>query len=161
MSGIDEIRYMGLALEEAEVAEREGEVPIGAVIVREGEIISRAHNEVEKRQDPTAHAEILAIRRAGEKLGNWRLNGCEMYVTIEPCPMCTMASILARISRVIYGAKDIRMGGLGTKVNLNKRGLFNHYIEVKGGIRAEEAEEIIRRFFKRIREERGEVPKWS
>ncbi len=161
MSEVDEIKFMDIALEEAEIAEREGEVPIGAVIVKEGKVVSRAHNEVEKRQDPTAHAEILAIRRAGEKLGNWRLNGCEMYVTIEPCPMCTMALILSRISKIIYGAKDIRMGGLGTKVNLNERGLFNHYIEVKGGIKAIEAKEIIRRFFMRLREDKGEVPKWS
>ena len=122
---------LSLALEEAEKAREKGEVPVGAVIVKDGEIIARAHNLKETLKDPTAHAEILAIREACNKLNNWRLNGCEMYVTLEPCPMCAAAIAQSRISRLFIGTFNKDMGACGSTINLIDYNIFNWHVDVK------------------------------
>lgn len=140
-------RYMTAALDEARSAYDKGEVPIGAVIVRCGKIIARGHNLRETDGDPTAHAEIIAIRNAAQFLGGWRLTGCEIYVTIEPCPMCAGAILSARMDRVIYGAADIKAGCAGTLYNILDDDRFNHKTEVVFGIMEDECRDIIRDFF--------------
>ena len=139
--------YMKYALAEAQKAWDEDEVPVGAVIVYKGEIIAKAHNQIKTLKDPTAHAEMIAITQGTAHLKNERLNGCELYVTIEPCSMCVGAMILARIDKVYYGANDPKTGAAGSKINLAKPGLFNHNIEVINGIMETECREIIQSFF--------------
>lgn len=143
-------KYMVLAIEQAKKAADEGEVPIGAVIVKNGEIISVAHNECEQKKDPTAHAEILAIRRAAEKIGDFRLTDAELYVTLEPCPMCAGAIINARIKEVVFGAADPMKGALGSVLNLYSYNLPNKP-EVYGGISEKECLNILQEFFKKRR----------
>ncbi|MDU7887354.1 MAG: nucleoside deaminase, partial [Clostridium perfringens] len=121
---------LSLALEEAEKAREKGEVPVGAVIVKDGEIIARAHNLKETLKDPTAHAEILAIREACNKLNNWRLHGCEMYVTLEPCPMCAGAILQSRLSKIYIGTFDDTTGAAGSVVNILQNHNLNHFLEV-------------------------------
>jgi tRNA(adenine34) deaminase len=143
--------FMKIALEEAEEAYRLGEVPVGAVLVREGNILSRAHNSPIVRNDPSAHAEMLVLRQAGEKLGNYRLSGAELYVTLEPCIMCAGAIVHARVARVIFGARDPKYGAVGSLYNiLTDRGL-NHQVEITEGIMREECGEIMSRFFQQKR----------
>ena len=142
--------FMREALAEAMLAGEIGEVPIGAVVVRNGEIIARAHNERETGKDATRHAEIIAIERACAALGGWRLIGCDLYVTLEPCPMCAGAAVNARIVRVVYGASDLRAGAFGSVFNLNDYPL-NHKPEIVSGVLAEECLEPIRAFFKERR----------
>ncbi len=142
-----ELDFMREALLEAQKAAELGEVPIGAVIVRNGEIIARAHNERETGKDATRHAEIIAIERACAVLGGWRLIGCDMYVTLEPCPMCAGAAVNARLVRVIYGAPDLRAGAFGSVIDLNSYPL-NHKPEIIGGVMADECLAPIREFFK-------------
>ncbi|QKI83613.1 nucleoside deaminase [Kroppenstedtia eburnea] len=142
------------AIREAEQAEAKGEVPIGAVLVREGEIIGRGHNLRESHQDPTAHAEMIAIREAARLLGGWRLAGCELYVTLEPCPMCAGAILLSRLDTLIYGAYDPKGGCAGTLMNLPRDDRFNHQVEVVGGILEQECGELLRDFFRKLRERR-------
>jgi tRNA(adenine34) deaminase len=138
---------MSAALREAQRAAHQNEVPVGAVIVRDGRIISRAHNQPLGLQDPTAHAEILALRRAARKVGNYRLPGCTLYVTIEPCAMCAGAITQARLRRVVYGAADPKGGACGSALTvLNHPGL-NHLAEVTRGVRASECGAILREFF--------------
>ncbi len=145
-----ELDFMREALAEAEKAAELGEVPVGAVIVRGGEIIARAHNERETGRDATRHAEIIAIERACAALGGWRLIGCDMYVTLEPCPMCAGAAVNARLVRVIYGAPDLRAGAFGSVLDLNTYPL-NHKPEIIGGVLADECLAPIREFFRKKR----------
>lgn len=143
---------MGLALEEARTALTHGDVPIGAVIVRDGEVLSRARNERELRKDPTAHAEVLALRAASEATGEWRLSGTTMYVTLEPCAMCAGALVLARVSRLVFGPQDLRAGAALSLYNIVQDPRLNHSIEVTTGVLEDECLEVLQAFF---RERRG------
>lgn len=142
---------MKLALEEAQKAYDAMEVPIGAVIVRDGEVIASAHNKKEQLQKATAHAEILCIEEASQKLGTWYLDDCELYVTIEPCAMCAGAIVNSRIRKVYYGAKEKKFGAHNSIVNILENNDFNHYVEVESGIMAEEASSLMQAFFKKLR----------
>ena len=147
---MDDKFYMERALCLAKMAYDSGEVPVGAVIVKDGEIISEAYNLRETNSMATAHAEILAIEKACRKLDSWRLSGCTLYVTLEPCPMCAGALINSRIDRVVYGLTDSKAGCLGSVINFNFYP-FNHSFEVLGGVCAEESAEILNKFFKKKR----------
>ncbi len=148
---MDEEFFMKKALEEAKLAFDKGEVPVGVVIVKDGEIIARAHNLKETLFDATAHAELLAIRQACEYLRNWRLVGCELYTTLEPCPMCAGAIILARIKKLVYGASDPKTGACGSVINLFQNEQFNHRVEVVAGVLAEESYNLLQPFFRALR----------
>ncbi|WP_206811294.1 tRNA adenosine(34) deaminase TadA [Paradesulfitobacterium ferrireducens] len=139
--------WMRLAFEQAQIAFELGEVPIGAVVVQDGKVISSAHNEKEQRQDPTAHAEILAIQRAVEVLGSWRLSDATLYVTLEPCPMCAGAIIQARLQRLVYGAADLKGGAVGSVMNVLDINRWNHRAEVIAGVMEAECSQILRDFF--------------
>lgn len=143
---------MRAALEEAEHALALGEVPVGAVIVRDGEIIARAHNERETGGDPTAHAEVLAIRRAAAALGSRRLAGCHLYVTLEPCPMCAGAIAMARLGEVVFGAYDPRAGCCGSLYALTEDAAFGAVIPSSGGLLEDECRAVLDRFFAEKRE---------
>ena len=143
--------YMGVALDEAQKAYKLGEVPIGAVVVRHGEIIGRGHNMREKWNDPTAHAEMIAIREACEQAGGWRLTESALYVTIEPCPMCAGAMVLARLPRLVYGARDPKGGAVDSLFDLVRREELNHRVEVTAGILEEECRAIMQKFFRELR----------
>ena len=138
---------MRLALEEARGAAAGGDVPVGAVVVRGDEILGRAGNAREREQDPTAHAEILALRRASEALGTWHLEGCAMVVTLEPCAMCAGAIVLARIDRLVFGASDPKAGFAGSLGDLVRDGRLNHEVDVTVGVLADECGEVLRAFF--------------
>jgi tRNA(adenine34) deaminase len=138
---------MGLALEEARLAGEEGEVPVGAVVVVEGVVVARAHNRRQADHDPTAHAELLALRAACADAGSWRLPGAQVVVTLEPCPMCAGALLAARVGRVVFGAADPKAGALGSLYNLGADPRLPHELEVRAGIRAEECGELLRSFF--------------
>lgn len=140
---------MSLAIEEARLAYKEDEVPVGAIIVRNGEIIARAHNTREQDKNPLYHAEIKAIDEACKKLGGWRLVGCTLYVTLEPCPMCAGAIINSRIERVVYGAQDNKAGAFGTMINLTDYPLFKP--QIIGGILKDECSRLLSSFFKNKR----------
>jgi tRNA(adenine34) deaminase len=140
-------RLMGLALERARGAEEHGDVPIGAVIARGEEPLSTAGNERELRRDPTAHAEILAIRAAAEALGGWRLPGTTLYVTLEPCAMCAGAIVLARIPEVVFGAPDPKAGAAGSVLDVLAEPALNHRPQVTGGVLEEECAAMLRQFF--------------
>lgn len=142
---------MRLALEEAEAAFREGEVPVGAVVAKDGRPVARAHNLREQTGDPTAHAELLAIREAARVLGARRLTGCTLYVTLEPCPMCAGAILNARVSRVYFGARDREMGACGGVMNLFMED-FPHPPALVGGVLEEECAQVLREFFRGLRE---------
>ncbi len=144
--------FMREALKEAKKAYNKLEVPVGAVIVKDGEIISRAHNIKETKKDTTKHAEILAIQRASKKLNSWRLNDCEMYVTLEPCPMCAGAIIQSRIKKIYIGAMDEKTGACGSVLNLIEDYKFNHKVEIEKGLLKAESEKILKDFFKYLRE---------
>ena len=146
----DEV-WMRLALEEARRAAEGGDVPVGAVVVRDGQVIGRGHNRREQDGDPTAHAEILAIRAASETLGAWRLTGSTLYVTIEPCPMCAGALVLARIDRLVYGAADPKAGAAGSLWNIVQDERLNHRLQVTAGVLEDECREIIQSFFRERR----------
>ncbi|MGI6552374.1 MAG: tRNA adenosine(34) deaminase TadA [Bacillota bacterium] len=145
--------YMGLALIEARRALELGEVPVGAVLVGDGRVLARAHNLKETRQDPTAHAEILALRMGAEALGSWRLTGTILYVTLEPCPMCAGALVQARVGTLVYGSSDPKSGAVESVLNLVQHPSFNHRLEVIAGIREEECRELLQEFFQKLREE--------
>jgi len=138
---------MQLALAEARLALDEGEMPVGCVIARNGEVIARGHNLREATGDPTGHAEIVAIRRAAEASGSWRLDGCTIYVTLEPCPMCAGAISQARLKRLVWGAADEKYGCAGSVYRIPEDPAFNHFCRCDGGILEEECAELIRRFF--------------
>jgi tRNA(adenine34) deaminase len=138
---------MRLALREAERAWEHDDVPIGAVVVRDGEVVAAAHNERELRQDPTAHAEIIALREAARAVGSWRVLDAVLYVTLEPCAMCAGAIVLARVSRVVYGASDPKAGACGSVLDVTGEPRLNHRPEVAGGLLAEECGELLSGFF--------------
>ena len=140
-------RVMRLALEEARAAAAGGDVPVGAVIVRGDEILAREGNAREREQDPTAHAEILALRQASSAIGSWHLDGCAMVVTLEPCAMCAGAIVLARLDRLVFGASDPKAGFAGSLGDLVRDGRLNHEVDVTVGVLAEECGEILRSFF--------------
>lgn len=142
--------YMKKALEEAEIAASEGEVPVGAIIVKDGEIIAMARNNREQTGDATGHAELLAIREACRVLGGWHLDDCELYVTLEPCPMCMGAIINSRLGKVYFGAKDAKAGACGSVLNMCSYPL-NHKPQIEGGFMKEECARILSDFFKKKR----------
>jgi tRNA(adenine34) deaminase len=143
--------FMEAAIEEARRAEQLGEVPIGAVIVKEGKIIGRGHNLRETSNDATAHAEMIAIREASKTLGAWRLMGCTLYVTLEPCPMCAGAIVQSRIPLVVYGASDPKAGCAGTLMNLLQEERFNHRAQIISGVMKDVCSHMLTDFFRRLR----------
>lgn len=144
------MKYMMEAYKEALKAYDKGEAPIGAVIVYNDKIIAKAHNLRQSKQSPIAHAEVLAIQKASKKLNSWRLEDCTLYVTLEPCPMCSGAIIQSRIKNVIFGAYDKKTGCAGSVFNIFNYA-FNHVVDVKGGVMEEECKELLQRFFKELR----------
>ncbi|MBN1900849.1 tRNA adenosine(34) deaminase TadA [Candidatus Sumerlaeota bacterium] len=153
MPGFDDHFWMKEALVEAEKAEQKDEIPVGAVIVLNDECIARGHDLRETSGDPTNHAEMIALRKAAKKIGGWRLCDCEMYVTLEPCPMCAGALILSRVKRLVYGAPNLKFGAVGSQCNILSLSGFNHKVEVTPGIMAKECGAILTRFFKNKRNE--------
>lgn len=149
-------RFMAEALKEARKAFDKGEIPIGAVIVKDDEIIARGHNMTEESKDPTAHAEMIAIRKAAEVLGGWRLPGCSMYVTIEPCSMCAGAMVWARIEKLYIGSMDSKGGACGSVFNIPQDERLNHYIDIQTGVMQEECESMMKEFFKQLRRKKAE-----
>jgi len=147
----DDMLWMREAIDEARLAESKAEVPIGAVIVKDGVVIGRGHNLRESTADPTAHAEMIAIRQASETLAAWRLTDCDLYVTLEPCPMCAGAILQARIRRVVYGTPDPKAGCAGTLMNLLQDSRFNHVTEVTAGPLQEECAAMLTNFFRKLR----------
>lgn len=144
-------KYMKLALKEAKKAYDKGEIPVGAIIVKDDQIIAKAHNLKEMKNDTTKHAEILAIQKASKKLNSWRLENCEMYVTLEPCSMCAGALIQSRIKKVYIGTMDYKTGACGSVLNLLKDFKFNHVVDVETGILSKDCEKILKNFFKELR----------
>ena len=147
--------FMREALVEARLAAVAGEMPVGCVIARDGEILARAHNECEARRDATAHAELLAIRRASAAAGDWRLNRCTLYVTLEPCPMCAGAIVQARVGRLVYGAADPGQGCAGSLYRICEDPAFPHFCKSEGGVLAEQCQAILNAFFEEIRKGKG------
>ncbi len=151
MGIITDKEWMTLAIQQAKLAEKIDEVPVGAVLVQDGQLIAQAHNQPIKNNDPTAHAEIQLLRQAGKKLGNYRLPNTTLYVSLEPCTMCLGAMIHARVSRIVFGAYDEKTGVCGSCQDLSKSDCFNHTIEVEGGILADECRDLLQQFFKHRR----------
>ena len=147
-----DVMFMRLAIEEASCAIALDEVPIASVLVHNGKVIAQSHNYREIRQDPTAHAEMIVIREAAKTLGSWRLNETTLYVTLEPCPMCLGAVILARIPRVVFGARDPKAGACGSVLDFANDARLNHRIEVVGGVLEQESRRLLKDFFKNLRE---------
>ena len=144
---MDDAKWMRAALEEARRALAEGEMPVGCAIVRGGELLAVGRNLREQSGDPTAHAEIVAIRRAARELGDWRLTGCTLYVTLEPCPMCAGAISQSRVSRLVYGAADAKYGCAGSVYRIPEDPAFNHFCKSEGGVLAQECAALIDGFF--------------
>lgn len=153
----DDAFWMGKAIEQAEKAAARGEVPIGAVIVKDGKITARGHNLRESLQDPAAHAELLAIRRGAKKLGNWRLLGTTLYVTLEPCLMCMGAILLARVERVVFGCHDPKGGAAGSLYDLSNDKRLNHRVALVSGIREAECAGLLSNFFVQLRQVKKQV----
>lgn len=147
----EDLRYMQEALAQAQLALEAGEVPIGAVMVRDGEIIARGHNLRNTEKNPLRHAEIDVINAAADIVGDWRLEDCVLYVTVEPCPMCAGAIVQARIPRVVFGTRNSKAGCAGSILNLLDEPRFNHQVSITEGILQEECSEIMKRFFRRFR----------
>ena len=145
--------FMHAAIEAAKVAEENDDVPIGAVIVHNSKIIGKAYNQREQLQDPTAHAEIIALTQAAAALENWHLNGCTMYVTLEPCPMCAGALVLSRMDRLVYGCDDPKAGACKSLYNIVQDERLNHRLEVTSGVLAEQCSQLLQEFFAKRREE--------
>ena len=143
--------YMKQALKEAEKAYKKLEVPVGAVIVKDGKIIARGHNLKETKNDTTNHAEIIAIRKASKKIKSWRLTGCTMYVTLEPCTMCAGALIQARLDKVVIGTMDEKTGACGSVLNIIEDYKFNHKVEIEKGVMEKECKAILQQFFRELR----------
>jgi tRNA(adenine34) deaminase len=152
MPRADDDAWMAAAIAEARIAEQESEVPVAAIIVRDGAEVARASNRTVRDQDPTAHAEMLAIRAASAALGQWRLEGCTLYVTLEPCAMCAGAIVLARVESVVFAAWDDKAGMAGSVGDLLRHPRLNHRPEVQGGLRETESAALLRAFFARKRE---------
>jgi tRNA(adenine34) deaminase len=143
---------MGVALDEARTAGAAGDVPVGAVVVSaDGTLLARAHNRRESENDPTAHAEIVALRAAATAIGSWRLDGCTLYVTLEPCAMCAAAGVLARLRSVVWATPDPKAGFAGSLANLLDDPRLNHRVAVRGGLRSQEAEVLLQQFFAKLR----------
>ena len=140
-------KWMSLALEQAVKAEKEGEVPVGAILVKDGLVVARAHNQPISTNDPTAHAEIQLLRAAGEELNNYRLTGTSLYVTLEPCAMCLGAMMHARVERIVYGAHDPKTGVCGSSENLMGANCFNHKIDLVSGVLENESKQLLKKFF--------------
>jgi tRNA(adenine34) deaminase len=149
-----DLDFMRAALLEAQRAAEEGEVPVGAVVVHEGRIIGRGRNACERLQDATSHAEIVAIGAASQALGSWRLEGCTLFVTLEPCPMCMGACLNARVKRVVYGATEPKAGACGSIVDLRAPVGYNHKLDVTSGVLALEASALMKNFFRELRDKR-------
>ena len=147
----ENIKFMKEALKEAKKSYQKDEIPVGAVIVKEGKILARGHNIKETKTDPTKHAEIIAIQKASKKLQTWRLSGCTMYVTLEPCSMCAGSLIQARIDKVVIGTMDEKTGACGSVLNLLSDYKFNHTVQIETGIMQEECKTILQQFFKELR----------
>lgn len=158
---MDGRRYMQAAIREAVTALEEEEVPVGAVIVREGQIIARAHNQRETLRDPTAHAEMIALTQAAAAVGDWRLSGCTMYVTLEPCAMCAGALVLSRIDRVVYGPAEPKTGACESLYHILEDPRLNHQVEVVSGFMEEECREVLRVFFARKRGREEDIDRKS
>lgn len=150
--------FMRMALHAAADAQRAGEVPVGAVLVKDGDVIAIGHNRPITGHDPTAHAEIAALRAAAQKLGNYRLPGCTLYVTLEPCAMCAGAMMHARLARVVYGASDPKTGACGSVLNLFAEPRLNHHTKVQGGVLAEECGTMLSAFFAERRQQTRTAP---
>jgi tRNA(adenine34) deaminase len=148
MPALDDERWMRRALALAAQAESDGEVPVGALLVQDGVVLGEGWNRPIRAHDPTAHAEIQALRAASARLANYRLSGSTLYVTLEPCPMCAGAMVHARVARLVYGAADPRAGAAGTVINLLNTEVLNHRAAVQGGVLGEECGQLLRRFFK-------------
>ena len=151
----NKIKFMKEALKEAQKAYNKKEIPVGAVIVKDKKIIARAHNVKEEKNDATKHAEIIAIQKASKKLNAWRLTGCEMYVTLEPCSMCAGALIQSRIDKVYIGTMDYKTGACGSVLNLLEDFEFNHKVEVERDVLQQECEKILKDFFKELRKKKN------
>ncbi len=151
MDNIKDQIYMKAAIETAAIAEENGDIPIGAVIVHENRIIAKGYNQREQLQDPTAHAEIIALTQAAAALETWRLNGCTIYVTLEPCPMCAGALVLSRIDRLVYGSDDPKSGACKSLYNIVQDGRLNHRLDVTAGVLTDECTELLQKFFRRRR----------
>ena len=147
-------KYMRLAIEQAQIAEENGDVPIGAVIIHNNQIIAKAYNQREQLQDPTAHAEIIALTQAAAALENWHLNGCTIYVTLEPCPMCAGALVLSRMDRLVYGCDDPKTGAVKSLYNIVQDERLNHRLEVTSGVLADECTKQLQDFFQKKRLEK-------
>ena len=147
-ASVDDASLMRLALEEARGFVRHGDVPVGAVVARGDEVLASAGNARELLGDPTAHAEILALRAASEAIGTWRLDGCSLYVTLEPCAMCAGALVLARVDRLVFGARDAKAGFAGSLGDLVRDPRLNHRVEVASGVLEDECAELLRAFFR-------------
>ncbi len=141
------MKYMQMALAEAQKAADEGEIPVGAVLVKEGEVIASAHNTREATHDPTAHAELLCLREGARRLGDWRLRGCTLYVTLEPCPMCAGAMVMSQLTRCVYGAADERQGCCGSVYDLPGDAALSGVTSWQSGVMAEECSQLMRDFF--------------
>ncbi len=142
------------AIKEAKKAALIDETPVGAVIVKEGKVIARGYNKRETKKNCLCHAELIAIDKASKKLGGWRLNGCEMYVTLEPCPMCAGAIIQSRIDKIYFGAYDYKAGCAGSRMDLFQKDLFNHNVETYGGVMERECSDLLSSFFKNLRKKK-------
>lgn len=147
-------RYMRMAIDQAFLAEEKGDVPIGAVITYQGRIVAKAHNQRQLLNDPTAHAEMIALTQAAEAIGNWRLHGCTIYVTLEPCSMCAGALVLARIDRLVFGTDDPKAGACGSLYNIVQDSRLNHRVEINAGVLAEDCKTQLQAFFQRRRDEK-------
>ena len=145
-------KWMRIAIEEAKLAMKDNEIPVGSVLVQNEKIIAQAHNQPIRNNDPTAHAEIQLLRKAGKQQEIYRLVGCTLYVTLEPCAMCLGAMILARIERIVFGALDPKTGVCGSCIDLNKESFFNHKISITGGVLDKECSDLLRLFFKSKRD---------
>jgi len=152
----DDQRFMKVAIEQAKIAEENGDVPIGAVIVYQDQIIAKAYNQREQLADPTAHAEIIALTQAAAARQNWHLNGCTMYVTLEPCPMCAGALVLSRMDRLVYGCNDPKTGACGSLYNIVDDERLNHKLQVTSGILEQECTQLLQNFFdkRRVKKEK-------
>ena len=145
-------KWMKIALNQANLAMNENEIPVGAILVKNGKLIAQSHNQPIRTNDPTAHAEIQLLRKAGEQQKNYRLIGSTIYVTLEPCTMCFGAMVHARIERIVFGASDFKTGVCGSCINLNKENFFNHKISITGGVLENESSELLKLFFKSRRD---------
>ena len=150
-------QFMRAAIDQAKIAEDNGDVPIGAIIVHQDQIIGKAYNQKEQLADPTAHAEIIALTQAAAFIESWRLNGCTIYVTLEPCPMCAGALVLSRMDRLVYGCDDPKSGACKSLYNIVADGRLNHRLEVTSGVLAEECREQLQNFFELRREENSKL----